>query len=172
MRKLILALAVVAGFGVLAQSASATTITVNPNPTYFTVQGVGGGSNFSNGYIFQLTAPTSDVSFGALAGGIIGLSVQLYDCGISADCASKSLIETAPKAGNFLLSLAGDTINGLTSAYYEMVISGKGLPLFGGGYLAAINVTATPIPPALVMFLTALGGLGFFGYRHRAGLSS
>jgi hypothetical protein len=30
-----------------------------------------------------------------------------------------------------------------------------------------VNVAATPIPPALLMFMTALGGLGFVGYRRQ-----
>jgi hypothetical protein len=32
---------------------------------------------------------------------------------------------------------------------------------------AGLSVTATPIPPAILLFMTALGGMGFLGYRRR-----
>ena len=32
---------------------------------------------------------------------------------------------------------------------------------------AGLSVTATPIPPSILMFLTALGGMGFVAYRRR-----
>jgi len=44
----------------------------------------------------------------------------------------------------------------------------------GPGALRAANlsVATTPIPPSILMFLTALGGMGFVGYRRRAGSSA
>ena len=37
---------------------------------------------------------------------------------------------------------------------------------------ANLSVATTPIPPSILMFLTALGGMGFVGYRRRAGSSA
>jgi hypothetical protein len=39
----------------------------------------------------------------------------------------------------------------------------------GGSY--GINVATTPIPPALLLFGSALAGLGFLGRRRRAAAS-
>jgi len=41
-----------------------------------------------------------------------------------------------------------------------------------GGYQATLSLAATPIPAALVMFLTALGGLGFFGWKRNGSLKA
>lgn len=50
-----------------------------------------------------------------------------------------------------------------TNLNYFLTVAG----LYTGisGYAGDIKVSATPIPPAILMFVTALGGLGFAGYR-------
>jgi hypothetical protein len=42
-----------------------------------------------------------------------------------------------------------------------------------GGFRAAnLTVATTPIPPAILLFMTALGGMGFMGYRRRGASSA
>jgi hypothetical protein len=57
----------------------------------------------------------------------------------------------------------------LAAGDYFFRISGEvGAPLGNGyNYKFNVNVTETPIPPALLLFGTALGGLGFASYRKR-----
>lgn len=52
--------------------------------------------------------------------------------------------------------------------YFFRIAGATGAPL-GNGYTYKFNidVTETPIPPALLLFGTALGGLGFASYRKR-----
>jgi hypothetical protein len=52
--------------------------------------------------------------------------------------------------------------------YFFRVAGETGAPM-GNGYTYKINVAVneTPIPPALLLFGTALGGLAFAGYRKR-----
>jgi hypothetical protein len=37
---------------------------------------------------------------------------------------------------------------------------------------AGLSVAATPIPPAILLFMTAIGGMGFLGYRRRNATSA
>lgn len=72
----------------------------------------------------------------------------------------------------------GDTYNndgtGFSFSYLDLAagdyffkLSGEvGAPL-GNGYSYKFSVTQTPIPPALLLFGTALGGLALAGYRKR-----
>jgi hypothetical protein len=41
--------------------------------------------------------------------------------------------------------------------------------LIGAFRAANVSVAATPIPPSILMFLTAIGGMGFVAYRRRKG---
>lgn len=55
----------------------------------------------------------------------------------------------------------------LAAGDYFFKLSGQvGAPL-GNGYTYKFSVTQTPIPPAVLLFATALGGLAFAGYRKR-----
>ena len=40
-------------------------------------------------------------------------------------------------------------------------------PVFGNAYAYSFEVSEVPLPPALLLFATALGGMALFGYRRR-----
>lgn len=160
MRKLILALAVaLLGVGAAVGQAQANTITNVTTPSYFNVTPVGFGS-FTDQYKFTLTTGQNfTVSIGVASLLVASLQVKLCDSDGVSNC------HAVPKIGNFLFSLAGQTTT-LAGQAYSLVIKGFGL---GGGYAVGINsVQQAPIPPAILMFLTALGGMGFFGYRRNS----
>ena len=57
----------------------------------------------------------------------------------------------------------------LTAGDYFLDIGGITTGIFGGGYqISVAAVAATPIPAALLLFLTALGGLGAVTWRRRS----
>jgi len=67
---------------------------------------------------------------------------------------------TLDPSGNF-------TIAGMLAAgSYLLEITGTTAGFFGGAYNIAVSAT-TPIPGALLLFITALGGLGFARFRRR-----
>jgi hypothetical protein len=39
--------------------------------------------------------------------------------------------------------------------------------VFGNAYRYRFEVSEVPLPPALLLFATALGGMGLLGYRRR-----
>ena len=72
----------------------------------------------------------------------------------------------APSSG---AGVQGNTFEGiyanLAAGDYTLLVDGlyKGKKASISGF-----ITAAPIPPALLMFITALGGLGVFGYRRKS----
>jgi len=58
----------------------------------------------------------------------------------------------------------------VTSTTYLLAIVGYACAC--GGYLATLSLAATPIPGALLMFMTALGGLGFFGWKRKGSMKA
>lgn len=138
--------------GALGHPASASTIDVNPNPIDTFDVGktklkVGG---FDITYEFRLFH-NADLTYDIDTGNVTGFLVELRD-------ASNNLIS--------LNALAGDSISPVT--YFFHVI---GTSLGAGFFVGTVTLTATPVPPALVLFLTALGGMGLMAYRRRASLA-
>jgi len=152
----------------LSQHASATTITINPDPIAFFADSAAPNATVSNAYEFSFTG-TADGGFGALALGIGGLTTSI--CG-DASCSTPAIASGTTVSGPFgLLSLSLGSFTNLAGGTYFLVVSGLA-SFFGGGYFGALalNVTpAVPIPPALLLFATALGGLGATKFFRRKG---
>jgi len=57
----------------------------------------------------------------------------------------------------------------LAAGDYFFLISGQvaDAGVFGNAYRYRFEVSEVPLPPALLLLATALGGLGVFGYRRR-----
>jgi hypothetical protein len=168
MKKLFLSVSLAfLGWIALSQHASATTIPIDPNPIAIFGDSASSNASVSNAYQFSF-AGTADGSFGALALLIGNLDTKICT---TEDCTGLNAIKAAGStvSGPFgLLSLSIGSFTNLVGGTYFLVVSGLASG-FGGGYLGALslNVTATPIPPALMLFLTAIGGLGGFGYFRR-----
>ncbi len=82
---------------------------------------------------------------------------------------------TAMLNGTIPLTLSGGSVStfsyggALAAGNYTLVITGTDSGAFGGAYTLNLSaVAATPIPAALVLFLTALGGLGAATWRRRS----
>jgi len=147
MKRLFLGLVAAAfvAFGAGSQ-VSASTINVNPNPTdhfnvgnFFTAPG-----SFDDPYQFTLTHD-STVSDNLFTANITGFTLQLFD------------------PSNNPVSFASDLV---ANVLYTLHVSGNASA--GGVYAGQINFAATPVPPALLLFVTALAGLGAAGYRRRS----
>jgi hypothetical protein len=150
------------GWVAVSQQASATTITIDPNPVAFFGDSVGSNDPVSNAYEFSFTG-VADGVFGALSLGISSLTANIC---LNDTCSGvgATVVAGSTVSGPFgLFSLAGGSISGLVGGTYYLVVTGLA-SAFGGGYFGAIslNVSPVPLPGALLMFLTALGGLGAF----------
>ena len=130
--------------GAIGQPASASTIIVNPDPIDTFDVGktkiTAGGFDFS--YAFTLLH-AADLTYDIDSANITGLSVELRD-------STNTLVSFTALAAN--------------APYFFHVI---GASLGSGLFAGTVTLTATPVPPALLLFLTALGGMGFAAYRHR-----
>jgi len=86
-------------------------------------------------------------------------------------------VYTPDEGTQVLASLSGGTADG-TFTYSGLLAGTYFLSLAGfhcscSGLSGVLQLTAaTPIPAALLMFLTALGGMGFFGWRRKGSLKS
>jgi hypothetical protein len=155
------------GWLALSDQASAATITIDPNPIAFFSDSAGSNAAINNAYEFSFTG-TADGFFGALSLGISGLTTNICS---DAACSGAPLFSGTTVTGPFgLLSLSGGSFTGLLGGTYYVVVSGLA-SFFGGGYIGglALNVTApaVPIPPALLLFATAIAGLGAFKWARR-----
>ena len=146
-------------------SANAATVPLG-DITNSTNDGFGGdlgffhsGVAFSDDVTFHLSAPQfvsgtlTNIQFN------IGPFNLLDIAGLTATFNGNPL--TLDPSGNF--SLGGL----LAAGDYLITIAGTTAGFFGGAY--HIELTATPIPAALLLFVSAIGGLaGFAGLRRRA----
>jgi hypothetical protein len=172
MKKFLLVLALALGLGAVSHQASATTITINPNPLAIFGETAAPNENISNAYQFSFTG-TANGFFGALSFAVQNLATAICT---DATCSGGTIATGVTGSGPFgLLSLSIGSFTGLAGGTYYLVIAGLASH-FGGAYLGgvALDVTATtPIPAALLMFMTALGGLGVFGrFRKGAGTAA
>jgi hypothetical protein len=148
-------------------SAATTTISGSPAP----------GWGFYDDFLFTISGPattdsiTSTIDLGTLS--ISNLEVRLYDTNgnptlpvlgnptggaisgwsnpISGGSGSYSVLNTTLGPGTYVLEVRGD-VTGLN----------------GGSYSGTLNATPVPLPAALPLLLSALGGLGFMGRRKAA----
>ena len=155
--------------GLAAQPASASTFelgTIAPgDDTKGLVANFGTGiSSFEDTIKFSLSfistslvGPINDISFG----GVDSANFQL-DLFAQADPGS-SLGSFSDLSGT---ALAFSYLNLAAGDYFFRVIGSTG-PL-GNIYKYRFTAgTEVPLPPALLLFATAVGGLGFVGYRRR-----
>jgi hypothetical protein len=159
-------------FGAAEASASTFDLgTLNPGTTSNVVVnlGVPAPVSFSDTINFSLASVQS-----ALVGSLTDLSDFF---GIPTDSLDFSLdlfaaADPLTSLGNFAdptgTSLAFSYLN-LAAGDYFFLISGQvaDAGVFGNAYRYRFEVSEVPLPPALLLFATALGGLGVFGYRRR-----
>lgn len=167
MKKFLCALALaLLSWAAVAQQASAATV-LNFDST------VGPNAAFSIAHQFTF-AGEQNGTFGAAAN-LNAVSGLLADICSDATCTGGSLFSAigAPVGG--LFSLAAGSFANLAAGTYYLVVSGltSATPGIGSTYFASITLTPTvPVPPAILLFVTALGGLGLFGRLRRGKAAS
>ena len=55
----------------------------------------------------------------------------------------------------------------LVAGDYLIHVTGNAIGTHGGFFDTVVTASATPIPGALLLFMTAIGGMGFLGFRKR-----
>lgn len=169
MNKFLLSMALaLLGWVGLAQHASAATI--NPNPVAFV-----GGSGAANAHVNDVYefsfSGVANGGFGALSVGLSNLNTSICD---DAVCTNTLFSATTVSGPLGLFSLSLGAISNLLGGTYFFVVSGDASG-FGGAYFGALalNVSPVPVPPALLLFVTALVGLGGANFfRRKSGLAS
>jgi hypothetical protein len=117
--------------------------------------------SFSDEYLFTLQTATN-LTFSLITG---GTQILLNVVALSSDDGTtlESYTPSVTTIGSATIySYAGL----LVGKQYFLDLAGKYRGLFNQ-YGGQIAVAATPIPPALLLFVTAIGGLGFLGYRRK-----
>jgi hypothetical protein len=154
----------------LAAPAGATTL--NPGDTFFVgathtdAPNTTPGTFFTDTYLFSIPSVplgTVTISGTGIVGNIGSLTLVWLDS--LSNVVSSALVVTNPNGSSTLtdtlayaFTVAGD--------YYLKVTGFAGVgSAQGGSYEVAISTT--PIPPALLLFGSALAGLGFLGRRSR-----
>lgn len=177
MKRLMMMLAAgVLSLSAAMQSASASTFdlgVLNPGTTEAVVVNLGLPSpvSFSDTINFSLTSVKTSL-VGALTDLSDFLGVPTNSLTFNLDLfsaldPSTSLGSFTDPTGN---SLAFSYLN-LAAGDYFFTISGAigGGDVFGNAYRYRFEVSEVPLPPALLLFATALGGMGLLGYRRRKG---
>ncbi len=171
------ALALVAWFSVPHQAYAAPIFEIqdiNPDPVDFFAEGIHKKKSFTFAYKFEFEG-IADGVFGALSAGIKHLTTAIC---LDATCSdpTKVVIQGNTYTGPFgLLSISGNYITDLAGGIYYLVVTGKTSKFLPGGFagLLALNVSPVPVPGALVLFLTAIGGLGVLGhFRRKRGVAA
>jgi hypothetical protein len=138
------------------------------------------GSGFTDYFSFNLLgdplgtttfAGSLDINPNSTLDGIKSLTLEWWldsnaDGSIADELIGTSLLGTiaVTDASGGLLS-NGPLALSLAAGLYHVKVTGL-VATAGGSY--GINVATTPIPPALLLFGSALAGLGFLGRRRRA----
>jgi hypothetical protein len=118
--------------------------------------------SFSDEYLFTLQT-ASDVTLSLVTG---GTQILLNIVALSSDDGT-TLQSYTPSVQTIGSAVVYSFAGLLTGKQYFLDIGGKYKGLFNqyGGQLSA--AATTPVPPALLLFVTAIGGLGFMGYRRK-----
>lgn len=160
---MLLVLALLA-MGVHQGKAAASTVTLIDQKAIADNSDVYGGPiAFTLGAASNLTFSISSISGPAF-------SFAAAICSVAAPCSYVPLSSTLGGAGNDVTS--GSFLASLSAGnyYLNILYTGVSASLSKIHFTLTADTAAAPIPPALLMFVTALGGLGFVGYRRR-GLS-
>lgn len=115
--------------------------------------------SFSDEYQFTLQT-ASDLTLSLITG---GTQMLLNIVALSSDDGTtlQSYTPTVTTIGSAMIYTYAGLMVG---KQYFLDLGGKYKGAFNQ-YGGQISVAATPIPPALLLFVTAIGGLGFLGYR-------
>jgi hypothetical protein len=170
MRRLALASMAVMASAFIAVGANAATIgPIGPDSPLVILSypddAFGGGSirtgntSFTHTYEFQLgnsAGSLNSLAFvGSVGSGFTSLSVSLVEAIIGG-----STIASA----NALTLATPVVVSGLVSGgLYNLIFSGT--TASGGNSVYAFNVSAVPVPPALLLLVSGLFGAGFMGRR-------
>jgi len=168
---------------VLANGSSDTHYTGGPNTVYQngayllndTAGGPGsawlGGDSFpaSANYTVHFTlTQTTD----AILSGFWGVDNEATDILINGNSTGISLLGVV--VGNFdhltsfATTLAQSSFFHIGDNTLTFLITNADPGGAGAFRTAGLSVTATPIPPSILLFLTAIGGMGFVAYRRRS----
>lgn len=173
MKRLMMLLAAgLLGLGAATQPASASTFdlgTINPGTT--------------TGLVANLGAPTPvtfedtiNFSLAGVQNSLIGTLTDLSDIIFPTDSLNFaldlfSLSDPVTSLGNFTdgtgTVLAFSYLNLAAGDYFFRVTGEVGDDVFGNAYAYRFEVSEVPLPPALLLFATALGGMAVVGYRRR-----
>jgi hypothetical protein len=165
-RLMMLLVAGVLGFGAATQSASASTFdlgTVTPGVTEGLVvnAGIPAPSLFDDTINFSLSGVQT-----ALVGSLTDIESALTDSvNFTVDLFSAG--DPTSSLGTFSgpgTVLAFSYLN-LAAGDYFFKFAGEVGGSFGNAYTYRFEVSEVPLPPALILFATALGGLALAGYR-------
>jgi hypothetical protein len=169
-RALIALVLFVLALSVLPRSAAAATIDLGTLLPDTEREGrvehlVSGITGFDDFITFELAAFAPSLTGTLLAeesgdlGELLLLTINLYNAaqpsqslGTFSGLPDPDFFYLSLAAGNYFLQVHGDTQPG--GGVYDFVIRNG-------------NPAVIPIPPALLLFATALGGLGLIGYRRR-----
>jgi hypothetical protein len=93
------------------------------------------------------------------------LTTDVVSIGFTSVDTSLSLIAT----GNLFFTAAGDisTLNNQNPYFYFYGLSPSEAPVTG-----TVSINTTPLPTALPLFATGLGGLGLLGWRRKQKLTT
>jgi hypothetical protein len=128
----------------------------------------GTATGFSHDYLFNLVSPgdvplsalTTTIAFQAPKGGIKNLVVSWLSPGL----ATLASLVVTDNAGNQLASqMVLSLLSGATLGAYRLRVTGDAIAT----QIYNVAVTTTPLPPALLLFGSALAGLGLLGRRRR-----
>jgi hypothetical protein len=166
-RRLALASMAVMASAFISVSANAATIgPIGPNSPLVVLSypddAFGGGSitgagSFTHSYEFQLGNSAGSLNalavFGTVGNGFTSLSISLVEAVMGSTIASANALTLATPV----------VVSGLVSGgFYNLIFSGT---TSGGTNVYAFNVSAVPVPPALLLLVSGLFGAGFMGRR-------
>lgn len=178
LKRIYVALALALGVVAPGWSASAATVADFGEIGLPTVNVIGGfgfggapGTSFEHDYLFAVPSAADLVAFGVEFSGpftdLTSFTADLFEgdptlCGSGCALLASATLPTANPA-SFLLSYAG-LQSGLD--YFLRVSSTIGATGFGV-YTGLMAVSAVPVPPALLLFGTALAGVAALARRRR-----
>jgi hypothetical protein len=149
-----------------ADAGSAVSLVHGGTYTYSTGVGSGAiGTAGDPGLFFNFNVPSAPVGTltlsaqGELLSKIANLTLTWLDSGLSELATLQVTDGTGANTGNNALALAL-----ISTGDYFLRVTGT---VLNAESTFQIAVTATPIPPALLLFGSALAGLGFLGRRSR-----
>jgi hypothetical protein len=159
-------------FGAATQSASASTFdlgTIDPGTTSGLVVNLGVPAPVS----FE---DTINFSLAALQNSLIGTLTDIPAVFVPTDSLNFSLdlfsaTDPLTSLGNFTDAtgtvLAFSYLNLAAGDYFFRIAGEVGDDVFGNAYSYRFEVSEVPLPPALLLFATALGGMAVASYRRR-----